>query len=261
MDWQGYADDLVLLFDDTKNLQLGLEILNTTFNDYHLEINITKTKTMIMNFMKTEDKVEYPDTLVYLNDIPIENVKTFVYLGCMLKYDEPTTGDTELNLRIDTATNKFYELGKKFMNHRISLSTRVKVFNSLVRSRMTYGCQTWTLTKRQASHINARYVSMLRRMVSGGFRRKTGTYHYVITNTEILKRCCTENLIDFISRIQRNYIAHVIRKDNFNITKRVLFNSDKTIVPGKRINVLKTVIENEKMTLDMFNTNALARKF
>ena len=101
----------------------------------------------------------------------------------------------------------------------------------------------------------------LPRMVRGGFRRKPGTYHYVINNAEIVKRCGTENLIEFISRIQRNYIAHIIRKDNFSITKRVLFNSDKTIVPGKRINVLKTVLENEKMTLELFNISALARKF
>ena len=50
MDWIGYADDLVLVFVDTDNLQNGLDTLNETFERYHLTINVTKTKTKTMFF-------------------------------------------------------------------------------------------------------------------------------------------------------------------------------------------------------------------
>ena len=33
-DWIGYADDLVLAFDDIENLRKALELLNTTLTDY-----------------------------------------------------------------------------------------------------------------------------------------------------------------------------------------------------------------------------------
>ena len=102
---------------------------------------------------------------------------------------------------------------------------------------------------------------MLRKMVSGGFRRKDGSYHYVLRNDDIVKRCKTESLISFMGRQQRNFMAHVIRMDNERVTKRMLFNNDKTTIPGRRINVYKTVIENERMTSDEFNKNSLARKF
>ena len=259
IDWAGYADDLVLMFEDVKNLTLGLKLLSTTFNSYHLEINISKTKTMILNHQFTNE--EYPDKLVNLNNTPIENVKIFKYLGCNVKYNEPTTGDAELEMRIDTAHCKFYELGKNMMNFRISLATRVKVLNALVRSRLTYSCQTWTLTKRQTSHTNAIYVSMLRKMVRGGYRRKIGTYHYELSNSDILQKCKTEDIYQFIARQQRNFIAHVIRGENNRMTKRLLFNNDATKKPGRRISLYMTVLENERSTPDEFNNNALSRKF
>ena len=137
IDWIGYADDLTLYFFDEKSLGKALNLLNKTFISYHLDINVGKTKTMILNHDCSE---EYPTSICNIDDKAIENVKVFRYLGCEIKYDEVYTGDAELNLRIDFAQGKFYQLGKKFMNHNISLNTRVKLLNSLVRSRLTYGC-------------------------------------------------------------------------------------------------------------------------
>ena len=259
IDWLGYADDLVLLFEDAKNLRLGLEMIYSTFENYQLCINVSKTKTMILNYPDTEN--DYPSTIVHLNKIPIENVKSFKYLGCTLTYDEPSTGNPKLDMRIDAAHCKFYELGKNFMNQRIALVTRVKVFNALVRSRLTYSCQTWTLTKKHASRMNAAYMSLLRRMVRGGFKRKEGTYHYEMSNSDIMKKCKTEDIYEFMARQQRNFAAHVIRGDNSRMTKRLLFNNDAIKKPGRNNTLYKTVIENERNTPDEFNINALSRVF
>ena len=259
IDWLGYADDLVLLFEDAKNLRLGLETIYSTFKNYELCLNVPKTKTMILNYPDTEN--DYPNTIAHLNKTPIENVKSFKYLGCILTYDEPSTGNPELDMRIDAAHCKFYELGKNFMNQRIGLVTRVKVFNALVRSRLTYSCQTWTLTKKQTSRMNAAYVSLLRRMVRGGFARKEGTYHYELTNSDIIKKCETEDIHAFMARQQRNFAAHIIRGDDRRITKRLLFNNDVTRKPGRSNTLYKTVIENERKTPNEFNMNALSRVF
>ena len=119
IDWGGYADDLILAFNDRKTLQPAMDTLNTTFYRYDLTINVTKTKTMILNqqYMNSD----YPTTISMLNGKQVENVKIFRYLGCQIKYDEPGTGDTETELRIDCAECKFYELGRQFMNHKIGI--------------------------------------------------------------------------------------------------------------------------------------------
>ena len=104
-----------MCFNSLYDLQNGLKLLNETFKRYNLTINETKTKTMILNYNQAE---EYPSTITTLDNMPIDNVKVFTYLGCHIRYDEPTTGESEINLRIDSAENKFYQHGKKFMNHK-----------------------------------------------------------------------------------------------------------------------------------------------
>ena len=69
---------------------------------------------MIMN--QQLDNGEYPESIGQLEDKPLENVKNYRYIGCEIKYDEPTTGEAEINLRTDAADTKFYSLAKNMMN-------------------------------------------------------------------------------------------------------------------------------------------------
>ena len=89
IDWIGYADDLILIFDSKRDLQKALNILDTLFVKFGLAINASKTKTMIFNHQNTKEC--YPETICNLNGANIDNVKTFIYLGSCLKYDEPST--------------------------------------------------------------------------------------------------------------------------------------------------------------------------
>ena len=57
----------------------------------------------------------YPKTICRLNGKDIDNVTTFLYLGCCMKYDEPDTGNAEIELRIDSAENALYRYSKKVL--------------------------------------------------------------------------------------------------------------------------------------------------
>ncbi|MEO2222612.1 MAG: reverse transcriptase family protein, partial [Candidatus Poseidoniia archaeon] len=241
IDWIGYADDLVLLFPDKQNLIKGLDILNTTLQRYQLQINFGKTKTMIMNFSGGE----YPQSIANVNGVDIENVEVFRYLGCQIHYNQVGTGDEELNLRADSAVSRFYALSKKFFNHKIALPVRVKIMNALVRTRLTYGCPTWCLTKRQTERMNAVYMSILRKMTRGGFRRKENTHRFVYTNRQIYEICQTTTLDDYIAKQQRAYLAHIIREDDEIRAKKILFDAEENRLPGRFITLFSTVSEND----------------
>ena len=43
IDWCGYADDLLLVFEDVNSLQRGVKLLDEIFERYRLKINISKT--------------------------------------------------------------------------------------------------------------------------------------------------------------------------------------------------------------------------
>jgi len=53
LDWTGYADDLMLTFDDKESLQNGIMLLDEIFKEYRIQINISKTKTIIFNHQHT----------------------------------------------------------------------------------------------------------------------------------------------------------------------------------------------------------------
>lgn len=257
--WVGYADDIVLVFEDNHNMQEGLIMLNKTFKRFGLKINVSKTKSMIFNFDGIE--AEYPESVCNLDGGRIDNVKKFIYLGASIWYNDPLTGDGELNQRIESAECKYYEHAKKFLNYRINLATRVKILNALVRSRLTYGCQTWTLNTVQMNKLNSFYCGLLRRMIRGGFKRQENRMAFVHSNDAILQICKTEKMQTFIARQQKSFLANVIRREDDALIKQLTFNSDQIRKRGRSSTLRKTVLQQEKLEPNTFYREAILRKF
>lgn len=255
-DWAGYADDLILAFDDKTSMDKGLQIINKVFKRFQLAINASKTKTMIFNY--AEPPEQYPTSIAKLDGEMIENVKTFQYLGSQIKFDQPTTGDTELTSRIDMAENKFHEHSRKLLNHKIKLSTRMVILNALVRSRLTYGCQTWTLNSRQTDRMNSAYTTMLRKMVRGGYQRKENEWGYKMTNKDLIDLCKTECIQSFTLRQKQRYLAHVIRLPDHSIVKRTVFNADVTARSGRQTTYIKSALAGSN--LHQFAQDALMKR-
>ena len=105
------------------------------------------------------------------------------------------------------------------MNHKIRLKTRVSILNFLVRSRLTFACQTWTLSARHRYLLNSTYCGMLRRMIRNGFNKKED-------------ECGAEASEEYIRSQQKRCVAHIICSNNEAITKRLTFNSDESLRPG-----------------------------
>ena len=129
-----------------------------------------------------------------------------------------------MNLRIDSVESKFYELGTKFMNFNIKLSTRVLLLDLLVRSRLNYACQTWTLTARQTERVESTHTSFLRKMLRRGSRKKDDQWNYIMSNEHILVLCKSRKIEDIVNLQQRRYVAHIIRCIDESLSKKLLFN-------------------------------------
>ena len=78
-----------------------------------------------MIFNQQYENTNYPASIATLGGEMLGNVKTFRYLGAEVKYDEPTTGATEINLRSDAAECKFYSLAENLLNMKINIKIRV----------------------------------------------------------------------------------------------------------------------------------------
>ena len=135
--WCGYADDLLLFTLDINSLQKATNILDEVFSSYGLCINDSKIVTMILNHGYLQ--ISYFN--YKLTQYTLTNSSEFKILGSYLSHSEPSTGDIEINHRIQMAYNKFASMSNLLQNRHIFLKTRVKFLNSFVRSRLTYSCQ------------------------------------------------------------------------------------------------------------------------
>ena len=258
--WNGYADDLTLFLLTESDLRKSANFLNETFTKFGLNINAQKTESMILN----HSEGEYPKSILNLRNTVIKNVENFTYLGAYIRFDQPNTGDPEINHRIQLAVSKFTDKSNLLQNMRINLKTRIKFLKSFVRSTLTYACQNWNINTNQMDRLDATYRGFLRRMVRGGYRyinENENDYRYRITNEELHNLCGTSDLSTFIRKQQRNYAQHVIRMPVHRTAKLLAFNCDKYTKRGRPCKtLLDQVVDSSGLSLDELCNRALARK-
>ena len=124
------------------------------------------------------------------------------------------------------------------------------MLNALVRSRLLYSCQTWSCTKAQMNNVNATYLSFLRKMVKGGYRRKDNSWAYVFTNNDLLRMAGTEDIHAFVCKQQVKFVTKVIRKENESIQKRLLFNDNEATKRGPKTNLMSSILNSTGQTIE-----------
>ncbi len=266
LDWAGYADDIVLYLISLASLQSSLTLINSVFNQFRLKVNPKKTETMTTNRKYNYEDDVYPITIITLDGKAIKNVEIFRYLGCLIVHNENTTGDWEVNSRIESAKNKFASMKNVLLNHDIHLQTRLIFLRAYVRSRLTFNCQSWVLSLSQYNKIDATWRLFLRKMIRNGFRRKfpndANSFKMFYSNDDLHRICKSCDVSEFIKIQQRNYAAHLVRSDNSLMTKKLLFQEDKCSKRGPNTNtLLKQVLKNFGFEKSIFIKKAIGREF
>lgn len=264
--WVAFADDINLNFTSEEDLIKGLDLLTEIFDEFDLHMSEKKTETMILNAECSDE--DYPTTLHTIHDIELKNVKVFKYLGSKIQYDQPGTGDTEIDSRINLAKGKFETLKYILCNHKIHKWIRMKFYNAFIRSRLTYACQTWTLTKQQANSLDSAHAHFLRRMTKSGFRRRISdsedeiSQKYVYYNTDLFKFFKSGPVSTYIDKQRQKFAAHIIRQPNSRHTKQLMFNDNKYKKAGQRTgSLLEQSVKNHGTDTDQFIRAARKREF
>ena len=141
-----FADDIFLctetpqeLFDESRRMCF--------------KINIAKTKVMVVD-----------NAPINVNIVLIENVEGYVYLGqhCSLKEKNQ---DKEIQ-RIIMAGWAAYAKYRDIFKSNLAICLKREVYNSCVLPAMTYGAETWTLTKQAQNKLAAAHTKMERSMLN-----------------------------------------------------------------------------------------------
>ena len=200
-----FADDLALLSHRLQDLQQKVKSLSETAQEVGLKINIEKTKVLRTNTQQ--------QAAITLNNQDIEDVEEFVYLGSRIS----KTGGTEedIRARIRKAQQSFAVLRPVWKATAISHSTKLRIFNSNVKSVLLYGSETWRSTETTNKKLQTFVNKCLRQI----FRIK---WQDKVTNVELWRRAKTDPIEVEIKRRKWRWIGHTLRKDPTNTTRHAL---------------------------------------
>ena len=126
-----YADDIALLERTLNGAQQQLEETARLAKEVGLEINIPKTKVMVMN-------TDYDNQNgLKLNNETIERVDDFKYLGSLM-----ASCETDMKTRKGQAWGAFWKMKNIWFSKSISISMKVRLFQDSCISILLYGSET-----------------------------------------------------------------------------------------------------------------------
>ena len=160
-----------------------------------LKMNITKTKVMVVD-----------NTPINVNNVLIENVPGHVYLGQHYSLNEKNQ-DKEIQRRIMAgwaAYAKHWDIFES--NLAICLKRQVPA--------MTYGAETWTLTKQAQNKLAAAQTKMERSMLNITYKDRR-------TNIWVRERTTLIDIIYTVRKMKWSWAGHINRLKDDRWTSRV----------------------------------------
>lgn len=197
-----FADDVALCTTNTEQMESHLNILNKESKKIGLKIHKGKTKYMTNFVTKKAIQVE--------NEV-IEEVDEYKYLGQTISPSQDN--NIELNIRIRSAWTCFGKNKEIFLDPELPLSLKGKVFNMCILPSLTYGCETWKLTKQQMNKIRTTQWAMERRMLDIRLTDK-------IPHKTIRKRTKLIDAENFIKKMKWRWAGHIGRQVDNRWTRR-----------------------------------------
>ena len=196
-----YADDVALLAGSREELQQLVDQVNTASKRVGLELNVKKTKTMIVT------KVIGPNQPIQVNDKYIEIVETFQYLGSQItnNYDD----SPEIRGRLSIARTAASALTTIWKDKAVHITTKIKLLRTLIFPIATYGSETWVMKEADRTRINSFEMWCYRRILKISWKdRKTN--EWVQQQVKVKN---SDRLLLTIERWQLRYFGHIIRAD------------------------------------------------
>ena len=200
-----YADDTALVALNAADLQTLLDEVDTFGNPYEMEVNVGKTKCMVVS--KTAHKI----VVLQLDGEPIEQLSKFVHLGHMACEDGRS--DAEIARRIVIAEEAFTNMRKLLTYRSIDIRLRLRLLKCYVWSTLGYGAETWTASKAMNKRLEAFEIWCCGRMLRISYIEHKK--NEAVLNMIKIKR----SLFDSIRKTKAKYYVHMVRRSGLQRLK------------------------------------------
>ena len=221
IDRLAYADDVDLLGQLFYCRDQQLSSFRRSAKRVGLEMHEGKTKAMCSSRLGRD--VDFVD----LDGLMIEVVDAFKYLGSTVTHDNDV--QHEIQLRIASGSKCSWALKDILRSRNISLQTKLQTYTTIVRPIVTYGCETWALTKELERQLMVFEHSILRRILGPVRDEHTGEWR-IRHNAELRQLTNLAPITSFIRSQRLRWAGHVARIEDNAMVKRVTFDAP----PGRR---------------------------
>jgi len=82
-----------------------------------------------------------------ISGVTYEGVTGFIYLGMLISNDNSV--QKEIQRRILASNRTYIAAISLFRNRLLSRATKIRLYKTLIRPVVTYGAETWTMTKKE----------------------------------------------------------------------------------------------------------------
>ena len=130
-----YADDVILLSTTKSGLQKCIDAIKSYSEQWKLEINLNKTKTLTFN-----KSGSFIDENFYLGQDKIESVNSYTYLG--LDLDSSGTFENAISKLSEKGLKALFKL-YRLTDFNYNLPTMIHIFDHTIAPILLYGAEVW----------------------------------------------------------------------------------------------------------------------
>ena len=208
-----YADDVDLMGE--YFILRDHQVLSFRNNSRRIGLEAKEAKTKAMVQSRVGRDVDFVD----IGDLLIEVVDHFKYLGSHISHDN--TIDMELHARTTSANKAFWSLNDIFKSKSVSHALKIQLYTCIIRPIATYGCETWTLTKRHEAKLDVFQNSILRRIYGPIFDEEVQAWR-MRHNAELRERSRLPLLSGYVRSMRLRWAGHVARMDEASLCRQVM---------------------------------------
>ena len=195
-----FADDIILFATSEDQLQETMKNLNDEGKKDGMIMNKKKTKIMCNKTAKKSAR-----SGISVNNEVLEEVNEYQYLGRLMTSENEI--GAEVDKRIKIGWQKFGQYSNFMKDKKMPICLKRKVLNTVIIPAMTYGAETWSLTKKQEEKLAVAQRSMERSILN--ITRKDH-----IRNEEVRQRTGATDILGKINTMKGQWAGHLARMDN-----------------------------------------------
>lgn len=250
----GFADDLDIVARTLRALKDAFTRLCREASKIGLHVSEEKTKFMMVSpSNRTRGLV---GTHLEIDNMKFEVVDHFTYLGVLVT----NTNDNSLEIkrRITSAQRSFYALKNQFTSRSISQNTKLKMYKTLIRPVLLYGCESWSTTMRDEERLSV-FERKILRTIYGPV--KEGERYRIRYNHELYRLFKEPDVVKTMKLTRISWAGHVIRRNEDDPILKVFkgdFN-DGGRLRGRPKNTWAEAINKDCTTFGLSNWQRLAK--